>query len=213
MVLRRDRADVDPAGVVRVRGERTCCGGDLRSDLDAGVDPPAPGGCEVEKGQTEIRLAVLARPSRGGDDGSEVGLLAGRSRAAERERHDPRLAAVLERPHVDRLGLGERLSDHVRAAELVRDARGAQEARATPAAVRAERSRPLECRNRDRECAAPDRTFGRVVEERGGRLVGRVGRGRAMPGRPIDVADDFRQCAVRSMPVPPRSPAAGSPTG
>ena len=98
VVLWRDRAHVDAAGVVLVRGEGPRCGGDLRPDLDARVDPPAPGRCEVEEGQTEIGLAVLARPPRGGDDGPEIGLLAGRSWPAERERHDPRLAAVLERP-------------------------------------------------------------------------------------------------------------------
>ena len=129
------------------------------------------------------------RSPRGGDDRSEVRLLAREIAArSSASADDPRLAAVLERPDIDRLRLGERLSDHVRAAELVRDGRGAKEPRATRAAVRAQRGRPLERRNRDRECAAPDRTFGRVVEERGGRLIGPVGRGRAMPGRPIEVA-------------------------
>ena len=122
------------------------------------------GGREVEEGQTQIRLAVLIRSPRGGDDSPQVGLLTGRSRAAQRERHDPRLAAVLERGHVDRSGLDERLSDHVRAAELVGNARGSQEPGATPAAVRAQHGRPLERGDRDRECAAPDRTFGRLVE-------------------------------------------------
>ena len=82
-VLRRDRAHVDPADVVLVRGERVGRSGNLRSDLDAGVDPPAPGRRELEKRQTQIRLAILARSQRRGDDGSEVGLFAGRSRTAE----------------------------------------------------------------------------------------------------------------------------------
>ena len=88
---------------------------------------------------------------------------------------------------------------HVHPADLVRDVRGAQEPRATAAAVRAQRGRPLERRNGNRERAAPDRPFGRRVEERRGRLVGSVGRCRAMPGRPIEVVHDTRQapCAAR----------------
>ena len=122
--------------------------------------------------------------------------LAGRSRAAERERHDPRLAAVLECPHIDRFGLGERCPiTSVRPISFA-TLGGAQKPRATRATIGAQGGRPLERGNRYRQRAAPDRTFGRGVEERGDRLVGRVGRGRAMPGRAIDVAHDARQRVV-----------------
>ena len=72
-----------------------------------------------------------------------------------------------------------------------------QEARATLAAVRAERCRPLERGKRDRQRAALHRPFGCGVEERGDRLVRRVGRSRAMPGRTIGIAHDTREGEVR----------------
>ena len=104
------------------------------------------------------------------------------------------------------------LSDHVHAADLVRDVRGAQEPRATCAAVRAQRGRPLERRNRDRECAAPDRPVGRGVKERGGGLVGHVGRGRPMPAARSKSPTTPASARGHAAALRP-SPAAGSPTG
>ena len=49
-----------------------------------------------------------------------------------------------------------------------------------------------------RECPALDGPLRRGFQERRGGLVGRVGRGRPMPGHPIEVAHDTREGVVRN---------------
>jgi hypothetical protein len=128
-------------------------------------------------------------------------MLARRSRPAQGKCRQPRLPPFLERRDVDRLRLREQPPDDVHAPDLVGNVGGTEQARPTSPAVGTQGGGPLERRDGDGQGAAAHRTVGGIIEQHRDRLVWKVSCRGVVPGRPIDVAHDTRDCGVGTAPI------------
>ena len=188
--------------------------GDLRTDLRAGVQPPASGRSELEQRQAQIGLAVLPgplwRPRRrtGGSASSR------RDRGpAERQGRDPGLASILEHRDVDRLRFGKHLGDR-RPCGRSRSRRPRRAGAACHGRDRPRSGWPLAGapppRRRARRAGSPDRPRRRAARP----PIRRARRSRPRDARPPGRSRPRRRPGRRAQrAVPPPSPAAGSPTG